>query len=246
VNQGFQTLRHHIPESYRLKKMSKVDTLRCALDYIRNLERILQLPDSLVDSYSSSPQDQSSTMTSLSSSSIIFSSEDEDLFIQSESPSSYQTQEDSLSLMDPNNGIRSKNNNNNESEEPSELGQEQGSDNLGNNENDHEGRPVEDGIMICHTERTFSANGNNSNAVDVIGVVTDLDSCTKSNENGILIVTTNVSGSLQVVEMRVTPETHPQDICNGSGQSHGHYSDSYSDIENLDHEDDRNSESYHY
>lgn len=45
VNQGFLTLRHHIPEGFRMKKMSKVDTLRSALEYIRSLEEILvQVP----------------------------------------------------------------------------------------------------------------------------------------------------------------------------------------------------------
>ena len=41
MNQGFLTLRHHIPEPFRVKKMSKVDTLRSAVEYIRSLEQVL-------------------------------------------------------------------------------------------------------------------------------------------------------------------------------------------------------------
>ncbi|CAG7717607.1 unnamed protein product [Allacma fusca] len=69
VNLGFQSLRQHIPEGYRMKKMSKVDTLRCAVDYIRSMEHILEITptssmgedlmrDSSYQSYSSSDMNQ--------------------------------------------------------------------------------------------------------------------------------------------------------------------------------------------
>lgn len=45
VNQGFHNLRQYIPEHFRMKKMSKVDTLHCALEYIRTLELILTKSD---------------------------------------------------------------------------------------------------------------------------------------------------------------------------------------------------------
>ncbi|KAF4524523.1 hypothetical protein B566_EDAN002795 [Ephemera danica] len=41
VNNGFSNLRQHIPFSARNKKMSKVETLKCAVDYIRSLQRLL-------------------------------------------------------------------------------------------------------------------------------------------------------------------------------------------------------------
>jgi Helix-loop-helix DNA-binding domain len=41
VNNGFGNLRQHIPFTARNKKMSKVETLRCAVDYIRSLQILL-------------------------------------------------------------------------------------------------------------------------------------------------------------------------------------------------------------
>ncbi|XP_059486866.1 achaete-scute homolog 1b-like [Neocloeon triangulifer] len=41
VNNGFSTLRQHIPFTARNKKMSKVETLRCAVEYIRSLQMML-------------------------------------------------------------------------------------------------------------------------------------------------------------------------------------------------------------
>ncbi|OQR79546.1 achaete-scute1-like [Tropilaelaps mercedesae] len=41
VNQGFATLRSHIPAIANTKKLSKVITLRSAVDYIRTLEQLL-------------------------------------------------------------------------------------------------------------------------------------------------------------------------------------------------------------
>ncbi|KAI1301375.1 Achaete-scute -like protein 1a [Halotydeus destructor] len=44
VNTGFATLRNHVPNGSKNKKMSKVDTLRAAVDYIRELQDMLQNP----------------------------------------------------------------------------------------------------------------------------------------------------------------------------------------------------------
>ncbi|MPC32846.1 Achaete-scute 1a [Portunus trituberculatus] len=38
---GFALLRQHVPQAARKKKMSKVETLRCAVDYIRGLQLLL-------------------------------------------------------------------------------------------------------------------------------------------------------------------------------------------------------------
>lgn len=41
VNLGFATLRHHVPNGAKNKKMSKVETLRSAVDYINQLQKLL-------------------------------------------------------------------------------------------------------------------------------------------------------------------------------------------------------------
>ncbi|KAG8189502.1 hypothetical protein JTE90_008464 [Oedothorax gibbosus] len=41
VNQGFQTLRQHVPNGAKSKKMSKVETLRSAVQYIKQLQQLL-------------------------------------------------------------------------------------------------------------------------------------------------------------------------------------------------------------
>ncbi len=41
VNCGFEMLRAHIPTAAKQKKMSKVDTLKHAVDYIQNLQMML-------------------------------------------------------------------------------------------------------------------------------------------------------------------------------------------------------------
>ncbi|KFM74112.1 Achaete-scute-like protein, partial [Stegodyphus mimosarum] len=41
VNLGFATLRQHVPNSTKNKKMSKVDTLRSAVEYIKSLQELL-------------------------------------------------------------------------------------------------------------------------------------------------------------------------------------------------------------
>ena len=45
VNTGFDVLRSHIPTAAKHKKMSKVDTLRHAVEYIRNLKKMLKEQD---------------------------------------------------------------------------------------------------------------------------------------------------------------------------------------------------------
>lgn len=45
VNNGFDVLRSHIPTAAKHKKMSKVDTLRHAVEYIRNLRKMLKEQD---------------------------------------------------------------------------------------------------------------------------------------------------------------------------------------------------------
>nr|XP_008108817.2 PREDICTED: LOW QUALITY PROTEIN: achaete-scute homolog 1 [Anolis carolinensis] len=45
VNLGFATLREHVPNGAANKKMSKVETLRSAVEYIRALQRLLEQHD---------------------------------------------------------------------------------------------------------------------------------------------------------------------------------------------------------
>ncbi|XP_074130932.1 achaete-scute homolog 2 [Sminthopsis crassicaudata] len=45
VNLGFQTLRQHVPNGAASKKMSKVETLRSAVEYIRALQQLLAQQD---------------------------------------------------------------------------------------------------------------------------------------------------------------------------------------------------------
>ncbi|KAM3854898.1 achaete-scute homolog 2 [Vipera latastei] len=47
VNLGFQTLRQHVPNGAAAKKMSKVETLRSAVEYIRALQQLLQEHDTV-------------------------------------------------------------------------------------------------------------------------------------------------------------------------------------------------------
>ncbi|KAH9380181.1 hypothetical protein HPB48_019642 [Haemaphysalis longicornis] len=42
VNMGFAALRQHVPNLTQNKKMSKVDTLRSAVDYIKSLQELLE------------------------------------------------------------------------------------------------------------------------------------------------------------------------------------------------------------
>ncbi|XP_069753270.1 achaete-scute homolog 1-like [Narcine bancroftii] len=47
VNAGFQTLRQHVPNGASNKKMSKVETLRSAVEYIRALQQLLDEHDAV-------------------------------------------------------------------------------------------------------------------------------------------------------------------------------------------------------
>ncbi|KAJ8271421.1 hypothetical protein COCON_G00102800 [Conger conger] len=47
VNLGFQTLRQHVPNGAANKKMSKVETLRSAVEYIRALQHLLDEHDAV-------------------------------------------------------------------------------------------------------------------------------------------------------------------------------------------------------
>ncbi|XP_029112380.1 achaete-scute homolog 1b-like [Scleropages formosus] len=47
VNMGFQTLRQHVPSGAASRKMSKVETLRSAVEYIRALQRLLDAHDAV-------------------------------------------------------------------------------------------------------------------------------------------------------------------------------------------------------
>ncbi|XP_043827797.1 achaete-scute homolog 2 [Dromiciops gliroides] len=47
VNLGFQTLRQHVPNGAASKKMSKVETLRSAVEYIRALQQLLAQQDAV-------------------------------------------------------------------------------------------------------------------------------------------------------------------------------------------------------
>ncbi|CAL8260490.1 unnamed protein product [Merluccius merluccius] len=47
VNAGFQTLRQHVPSGAANKKMSKVETLRSAVEYIRALQQLLDEHDAV-------------------------------------------------------------------------------------------------------------------------------------------------------------------------------------------------------
>lgn len=49
VNNSFVTLRQHIPGAAKAKKISKVETLKQATDYIRNLQRLLEEHDTMLD-----------------------------------------------------------------------------------------------------------------------------------------------------------------------------------------------------
>lgn len=52
VNLGFETLREHVPDGKKNKKLSKVDTLKSAVEYIKQLKQLLRCtePDLKMDS----------------------------------------------------------------------------------------------------------------------------------------------------------------------------------------------------
>ncbi|XP_071941226.1 achaete-scute homolog 1a-like [Antedon mediterranea] len=62
VNTGFDTLRQQLPNGLETKKMSKVETLRSAVDYIRQLQQLLDENDAVnavFNPSSASPPDSS-------------------------------------------------------------------------------------------------------------------------------------------------------------------------------------------
>ncbi|XP_030645778.1 achaete-scute homolog 1b-like [Chanos chanos] len=92
VNMGFQTLRQHVPNGAANKKMSKVETLRSAVEYIRALQQLLDEHDAvsaafqcgvpsptLSNSYSADPESPHSTYSSDEGSYEHLSSEDQEL-----------------------------------------------------------------------------------------------------------------------------------------------------------------------
>uniref|UniRef100_H2M5S8 Achaete-scute family bHLH transcription factor 4 n=1 Tax=Oryzias latipes TaxID=8090 RepID=H2M5S8_ORYLA len=43
VNEGYARLREHLPQEFEDKRLSKVETLRAAIDYIKRLQSLLEL-----------------------------------------------------------------------------------------------------------------------------------------------------------------------------------------------------------
>ncbi|XP_055065260.2 achaete-scute homolog 1b [Misgurnus anguillicaudatus] len=92
VNMGFQTLRQHVPNGAANKKMSKVETLRSAVEYIRALQQLLDEHDavsavfqcgvpspSASNAYSAGPGSPHSTYSSDEGSYEHLSSEEQEL-----------------------------------------------------------------------------------------------------------------------------------------------------------------------
>ncbi|XP_052010580.1 achaete-scute homolog 1b-like [Xyrauchen texanus] len=92
VNMGFQTLRQHVPNGAANKKMSKVETLRSAVEYIRALQQLLDEHDAVSavfqcgvpsptasNAYSAGPESPHSAYSSDESSYEHLSSEEQEL-----------------------------------------------------------------------------------------------------------------------------------------------------------------------
>lgn len=92
VNMGFQTLRQHVPNGAANKKMSKVETLRSAVEYIRALQQLLDEHDAvsaafqcglqsppLSNAYSADPESPHSTYSSDDGTNEHLSSEEQEL-----------------------------------------------------------------------------------------------------------------------------------------------------------------------
>ncbi|KAM6960899.1 achaete-scute homolog 1b [Aplochiton taeniatus] len=92
VNMGFQTLRQHVPNGAANKKMSKVETLRSAVEYIRALQHLLDEHDAvsaafqcglpspaISNSYSAEPESPHSAYSSDEGSYEPLSSEEQEL-----------------------------------------------------------------------------------------------------------------------------------------------------------------------
>ncbi|XP_022074673.1 achaete-scute homolog 4-like [Acanthochromis polyacanthus] len=43
VNEGYARLREHLPQEFEDKRLSKVETLRAAIDYIKHLQKLLDM-----------------------------------------------------------------------------------------------------------------------------------------------------------------------------------------------------------
>nr|XP_046153081.1 achaete-scute homolog 1a-like [Oncorhynchus gorbuscha] len=80
VNNGFATLREHVPNGAANKKMSKVETLRSAVEYIRALQQLLDEHDAVSAAFQSgvlSPNNYPNEMNSLAGSPVSSYSSDE-------------------------------------------------------------------------------------------------------------------------------------------------------------------------
>ncbi|XP_043938352.1 achaete-scute homolog 2 [Protopterus annectens] len=70
VNMGFQALRQHVPNGAANKKMSKVETLRSAVEYIRALQQLLDEHDAVSAAFSCGLHSPSIAATDHSNSSV--------------------------------------------------------------------------------------------------------------------------------------------------------------------------------
>ncbi|KAJ8392351.1 hypothetical protein AAFF_G00077150 [Aldrovandia affinis] len=78
VNNGFATLREHVPNGAANKKMSKVETLRSAVEYIRALQQLLDEHDAVSAVLSPTiPQNYPNDMNSMAGSPVSSYSSDE-------------------------------------------------------------------------------------------------------------------------------------------------------------------------
>ncbi|XP_066490441.1 achaete-scute homolog 1 [Tiliqua scincoides] len=80
VNLGFATLREHVPNGAANKKMSKVETLRSAVEYIRALQQLLDEHDAVSAAFQAgvlSPTSYPSDMNSMAGSPVSSYSSDE-------------------------------------------------------------------------------------------------------------------------------------------------------------------------
>ncbi|KAJ8262002.1 hypothetical protein GJAV_G00160980 [Gymnothorax javanicus] len=83
VNNGFATLREHVPNGAANKKMSKVETLRSAVEYIRALQQLLDEHDAVSAAFQSGvlsptiPQNCSNDLNSMAGSPVSSYSSDE-------------------------------------------------------------------------------------------------------------------------------------------------------------------------
>uniref|UniRef100_A0A7M4E002 Achaete-scute family bHLH transcription factor 3 n=1 Tax=Crocodylus porosus TaxID=8502 RepID=A0A7M4E002_CROPO len=55
VNEGYAKLRHHLPEEYLEKRLSKVETLRAAIKYISHLQSVLYSDPLVMEKNSQAP-----------------------------------------------------------------------------------------------------------------------------------------------------------------------------------------------